>query len=257
MAWRVYAFAQSFGLGMVGHPPPVLNGVEWTWEVGGCDRRGATVNGDRFGKPCPPPSKSRSFLFFLPIHIYALLALRFSLQPSSLLPGSRAFFLLLPYPLSQPTAHRRDSRKLKKLLPIDTWRCLVSSLAPSRKRTSASEHLPRMGGRVTARFRITSDNDNAAGRLKIKDDGEGFCGLRFIRGDEMHRAIPAHDKETHFYRSPKRKIPFARSRNQIGEDRGNPADSQTRERNNRRYRVWFGERKKITPVFFLTPILHD
>lgn len=106
----------------------VLKGVERTWEVGGCGRWRAAETGFGLGlaKRARSSKSLRSFLFFLLSHIYALLALQLSLRlfpfPASLL--SAAFFFLV-IPLARPTAHRRDNRKLKKLLPIDTWRCLA------------------------------------------------------------------------------------------------------------------------------------
>lgn len=124
------------------------------------------------------PSRRRSFLFFLPIRIYApLLALQlpFQSRPSRF---SSAFFFRVIIPLSatRPTAHRCDNRKLKKLLPIDTWRCLARARSSRVSKKNNTRGWEASFARATRKKRrslqIESDNDNAAGRFKIEDATE-------------------------------------------------------------------------------------
>lgn len=63
----------------------VLKGVERTWEVGGCGHWRAAETGFGLGlaKRARSSKSPRSFLFFLPSHIYALLALQLALRPPS------------------------------------------------------------------------------------------------------------------------------------------------------------------------------
>lgn len=157
--------------------------------------------------------------------------------PHPLLRHLSAEFSFLAIPFRRPTAHRRDNRKLKKLLPIDTWRCLVSSfplaslpalLSPLRlveKKKSRSvireeeekekeKEDERRGGRQRgersrsrgndgsrgATFQIESDNDNAAGRLKIEDGRArggtvaDFRGSRLYEETCIERARPDEGK---------------------------------------------------------------
>lgn len=89
---------------------------------------GARRDGGGLGKTCPLVRLAAivSFLLAYP-HLRSLSPSTLTAYPPSFHHLSAEFsFLAIPFP--RPTAHRRDNRKLKKLLSIDTWRCLVSTL---------------------------------------------------------------------------------------------------------------------------------
>lgn len=103
---------------------------------------GARRDGGGLGKTCPFVRLAAivSFLLAYP-HLRSLSPSTLAAYPPSFHHLSAEFsFLAIPFP--RPTAHRRDNRKLKKLLSIDTWRCLVSTLLSPPLSTYSSYPLP-------------------------------------------------------------------------------------------------------------------
>lgn len=140
-------------------------------------------------------SKSpRSFLFFLPSRIYALLALQLSLRtPVFFPPRFSSLSSLLP-----------DRRHI--VVTTGSWRSCSRSipgavwLGPHKGEKGASvvrgeeQTTTATAARHDAAFQIESDNVNAAGRLKIEDgrarrNRREFSRFALMRGD-VHRARP-------------------------------------------------------------------
>lgn len=114
---------------------------EWTWEVGGCGS-GEDGREDRvWQNVLARSSRRRSFLFFLPIRIYA------PLSPSTPVPISRPFssaffFLVIPLSLAtdgtslwQPEVERSCCRSI----PGAVWRSLLSHRVRKKKERTRRE----------------------------------------------------------------------------------------------------------------------
>lgn len=188
----------------VERPPQVLKGVERTWEVGGCGRRGATGAGDGFGKTCPlVQDASRSFLFFLPTHIYALLALQLPLQPLPLrhiLSPPRFSFLSSPSPGTdgtspwQPEVEEAAADRYLTLFG-SPFRITREKKAKTEESAFRWEEKTTIAGRgTTRRPKLRAITITRRDGLKLRTGTvkplRVFTGLALIRRD-VHRARPS------------------------------------------------------------------
>lgn len=126
-----------------------------------------------------------------------------SLSPSTLAstPLPIAFFFLVVPLLPRPTAHRRDNRKLKKLLsPIDTQRRrLIRSPAPREKKKTASFRGETAAARRSKLRMITIMRRDGL-KSRTAERKEIVVNPRDSRLSEETCAESKTDEETHFYR---------------------------------------------------------